>query len=38
MGNITYYHLPSGGREQQIESFRQFLNGKVGYGTIGVLV
>jgi acetoin utilization deacetylase AcuC-like enzyme len=35
-GNVTYYHLPSGGREQQIESLRQFLNGKVGYDIIGV--
>ncbi|MEM2195301.1 MAG: histone deacetylase family protein [Candidatus Methanomethylicia archaeon] len=36
VSNVTYYHLPSGNRRQQLESLKQFLNEKIDYDIIGV--
>jgi len=36
VSSVTYYHLPSGSREQQINGLMQFLDEKVDYDIIGV--
>ncbi|MBS7613375.1 histone deacetylase family protein [Candidatus Bathyarchaeota archaeon] len=36
VNSVTYYHLPGGNRKHQLESIKQFLDGKIDYDIIGV--